>query len=377
MSDASTEQSPRLKRLLGFVARDPGNPALLADAAAAAYDDKAYDTAAELLERHAAVAPLPLTLLNLTGLVALARQRYSDAAAIFARLRADGGDDPAVKFNLAWSEAMKGAHREALDLLDDETIAASPRAPSLKIQMMHHLNLYDEALACGEALARRFPGDEALMGALATLALDAEKSELALHYARRAGSNAEGTAALGILTLGEHDVAGSLDLFEQALAKQPANPRAWVGKGLALLMSNDAAAGATAIDRGAELFGDHLGSWIASGWAHFVTGDYVKARASFERALAIDPNFAESHGGLAVLDVLAGNLDDARRRSEIALRLDRTCLGGALAKSLLLERGGHAQAAQKIRQVALSMPIGANGQTIAQALVGFSSGLRK
>ncbi|HEV2562627.1 MAG TPA: tetratricopeptide repeat protein [Rhizomicrobium sp.] len=360
-----------------FLDKDPVNLSLLSDAASAAFDEHAFDQAAALIERHAAISPLPPALANLNGVIALSQQRFGDAAAIFADLRQRGADNPALRFNLAWSKAMLCEYKDALDLLDDATVAASPRAPALKIEMMHHLNLYDEALACGQDLAARYPDNQALMGALATLALDAEKPDLAKQYAERAGDNAEGRAALGILTLGEHDTARSLEMFDEALAAQPGNPRAWVGKGLALLISGDTAAGAEAIDKGAELFNDHLGSWVASGWAHFVTGDYAKARASFERALATDPNFSESHGGIAVLDIMQGDIEAARRSAEIALRLDRKSFGGALAKSMLLDKQGNTQMAQKIREIALSTPVGPNGETIAQALVGFSSGLRK
>ncbi len=374
--EAAVQGGSRLERLLRYLESDPRNPSLLADAAAAAFDEKAFDRAADLLARHAAIAQPSADLLNLRGLVALAQQRFGDAAEIFESLRRAGGDDPVLRFNLAWAKAMTGAYEETLALLDDDAVAVSPRAPALKIQMLHHLDRLDEALATGESLAARYPANGALMGALATLAMDADKPDLALAYAQRAGDDAEGRAALGMLTLGQYDAAKSLELFDQAIARQPGNARAWVGKGLSLIASGDAKTGADAIDRGADLFRDHIGSWIASGWAHFVNGDNAKARASFERALAIDENFAESHGALAVMDIMDGKLDEAKRRSDIALRLDRNCFGGALAKTLLLERSGHAQLAQKVRDIALNTPIGPNGQTILQALAGFG-GQRK
>lgn len=373
---SQTQAGLRLERLSRFLEQDPANPALLADAASAAYEDGRLNEAAALLARRAAIGPLSPSLMNLQGLIAIAQKRFSDAAAIFAQLR-DEDDNPALRFNLAWCKALLDEYQEALDLLDDETLAASPRAPQLKIEMMHHLDLYDDALAAGEVLAQRFPENQALMGALATLALDAEKTDLARHYAERAGNNPEGQAALGMLILGAHDTETSLALFDSALAKQPNNPRAWVGRGLSLLASGDVAAASEAIDHGAELFDTHLGSWVASGWTHFVQGDYTKARAAFDRAVATDHNFAESHGGLAVLDIVEGHLDDARRRTEIALRLDKRCFGAALAKSMLLEKSGHAQMAQKIREIALSQPIGPNGETILQAMAGFGTRLRK
>src|ERR1700742_1651059 len=136
-------EKSRLQTLLGFLDRDPENLPLLADAAAAAFDEKAFDAAADLLDRHAAIAALPPNLLNLRGMVLLAQQRYADAAAVFGELRARD-DKPSLRFNLAWAKAMMGAYDEALALLDDETLSASSRAPSLKIHMMHHLGLYDD-----------------------------------------------------------------------------------------------------------------------------------------------------------------------------------------------------------------------------------------
>jgi len=358
----------RLERLQGFLERDPANLQLLGDAAAAAYDAGSYDLAAELLARIEEIAGLSEAQTNLKGMAALARGDHAAAAEVFEGLKARGVREPALDFNLAWSRAMMNDFKGALELLDDAVLAVSPRAPSLKIHAMHHLEMYDEALAAGEELAERFPGNRALMGALATLALDAEKPELAQHYAERAGDDPEAQAARGVLALGEDDTERSLALFEETIAVQPASPRAWMGKGLSLLAMGKSEEALPAIDKGAELFGDHLGSWIASGWTHFAVGDRAGARAAFERALAIDANFSESHGGLAVLDLLEGRLDDAKRRAQIAIRLDRNSLGGALASSLLLEAAGQSAMAERVRNIALNKPLTPGGRSIAQAL---------
>jgi tetratricopeptide (TPR) repeat protein len=362
------QTAPRTGQLLRFLEKDPANIALLTEAAHAAYDERAFDQAHDLLVRIAAIGQLPPSLINLNGLVGMAQQRYADAAAAFGRMRMEGHDAPAVRFNLAWAKAMLGAWAEASDLLDDDAIAASPRGPALKIEVMHHLEQYEDALEVGSELAQRFPSDQRLMGALATLAIDAEKPELARLYAKRGGDNPEASAALAVLMLGGHEADESLPLFERVIIQQPENARAWVGKGLALLSQGKADEGAKALDRGAALFEDHLGSWIAAGWAHFIAGDRTGARVAFERALQADENFSETHGGLAVLDLLEGKADSAKQRADIALRLDRNSFGGALAKSLLLEAAGDTKAAQRIRDVAMTTPIGPQGQTIAQVL---------
>lgn len=365
------QQSTTLERILGFLDQDPANTALLTDAASLAFDTGKFELARQLIEKHAELKPLPANLVNLQGVIAISQEQYKEAIEILGGLRTQGVDAPGLRFNLAWAHAMTGSWQESLDMLDDESVAASAGGPLLKIQMLHHLGRLDDALACGQSLADRYPRDKALMGALSSVAIDAEKTDLALEYAERAGDNPEGQAALGILAMNEQNVLGSLSLFEGALQKDPRNARALVGKGLGLLSSGDTQGGTEALDRGAELFRTHIGSWVAAGWAHFIARDYPAARARFEKAMAIDPNFAETHGGVAVLDAMEGKWGEAKRECETALRLDKNCFGAALAKSLLLQHRGHPQMAEKVINIAMSTPVGPQGQTLAQMLAGF------
>ena len=375
-NDPANPQS-RLARLLSYVERDPGNLQLIADAADAALEEGEPETTAQLLERHAAISPLPPPLRNLQGLAALNCGRFEDASQVFAALHAENPDDPAIRVNLAWCKAMACDHEAASALLDDASVESVPRAAALKVQTLHHLGRLEEALAWGRRCAELHPDDEDLMSALALVAMDAEDAELARHYAARAGDSHEGLATLGMLALNEGEIEGSLELFDRALHAYPASARALLGRGLGLLTKGDPAAAAAHIDRSAEIFGDHVGSWVASGWAHFINGDYRSARASFERALAADDTFAECHGGLAVVDIAEGEVERARGRVEVALRLDRNCFSGALAKSLIVAGEGDQKTAERIRSLAMNSVVGTSGRTLAQAMAGLTAAVRK
>jgi len=364
----SSERSLRLERLLSFLSQDPHNDNLRADAASLALDERQFELAQDLLG-NAQDSPM---LLNLKGLAALGAGQFEQAATVFESLRGGGEDSPAIRFNLAWAKAMLGKFSDVEALLDDEAIATSSRAPALKVEALHHLDRHDEGLSEGTRLAELYPDNELLMGALATLAMDAGELQLARDYAARAGDAPEGLVARGMLLLDDGDPVEALDLFDQVLLKKPQSARAWIGRGLGLLACERTNEAADALEKGAQHFGDHLGSWIAAGWASFTNRDYARARSCFERARDLDANFAESHGGLAVLDILEGQLESAARQCEIALRLDRMCLGGALAKSMLLEHEGKPAAAQRIRELALSSPIGPDGKTIGAALAHFA-----
>lgn len=364
----------RLERLLPLLEADPGNLALLADAAETALAEGRPETTAELLDRYAERAPLPPRETNLAGLAALRCRQYEKAVMLFGRLADSNGGDPGVRFNLAWSRAMLQDHEGALPLLDEETVAALPQAAALKVQLLHERGDFEEAAEHGRRYLALHPDHQGLMAAMSVLALDVDDPELAARCAAGAGEHPDALSTLGTLALGEDRANEALDMFERALARNPAVPRAWVGRGLARLMSGENAAAAADIDKGAEMFGDHLGSWIAAGWAHFVAGDAAAARARFEKALELDPTFAETHGSLAVMDLLQGNAEGAAERSEIALRLDRQCYSAALAQSLLAASKGDAARAEAIRERALNTPVDASGRTIAQALARMGMG---
>lgn len=370
----SANNESRLRSLLEFLEHDPNNFQLIADAAAAAVDERDFEAAAALVDRYAGLTPLPPAMLNLKGVIAMGEKRFEEAAAAFAALREEGLDTPVIRFNLAWALTMIKDYDKALALLDGDTIAAGPRGAALKIQLLHQFERLDEALECGEALAELYPDDPSLMGALASAALDAERVDLARVYAGRAGTSHDGLTTLGLLLLDEDRAEESAAMFDRVLAGDSSNARALLGKGLGLLSKGDVEAAADRIDAAANSFGDHLGSWVAAGWVYYVKGDLATSRARFETALALDDSFAETQGALAVLDLLDDDLESARRRTEIALRLDRNCFAGALAKSMLLEREGKGKAAQKVRDAAMNFPMGPGGRTIAKSLAARGEG---
>lgn len=366
---AANAAHERLRRLTSYLQVDPANLALLADTAETALAAGDPQQADEILHRYAVLRPLPPKLLNLRGVIALYEQRFDAAAAAFAEVIATGAGDPAAGFNLAWARAMLNDYEGALAALDRCSDSALPAAAVLRIRMLHQLGRLDEALDVGRALAERFPAEAGLMGALAIVAMDSDKPALAATYARRGGEDPDALATLGMLDLDADRLDQARGRFDRALAASPDSARALLGKGLDLMIEGRPGAAADRLDRAAALFDTHLGSWIAAGWAHFLAGDLTGGRASFERALARDDRFAEAHGGLAVLDIAEGRLAEGGRRMEVALRLDRDCLSGALAKVMLLDRSGRSDVAARIRDIALNRPLDPSGRTLAQAMV--------
>jgi len=365
----SSEQD-RLARLLEFLAHDRGNKNLILDATEAALDAHNPDQAEALLSRLEPTEAAEDRAINLAGLVALRQGRSAEAIGLFTRLL-ERSNEAGPRLNLAWAHLLARDYGSVLAVLDNAVVASDPLALRLRVRALHHLGRLDEALALGDQLADAQIHDSALFGALSQVALDANDTERGRAYAMLATDQPDGAATLGMLALGEGDAAAARSLFDKALAGQPGHARATIGRGL-LLLQSDATAAAVELERGAELFGNHLGSWIAAGWARFIAGDTAGARRDFERARAIDDTFSEVHGGLAMLAILDGDLDSAREEMRVALRLDGQSLGGRLAQMALLEQAGKPDAAAAILRKALEAPLGLDGRTLLQSLTGLS-----
>ena len=363
----SPTESGRLKRLLQYLESDPNNAALLNDAAETALAEGQPKIARDLLERSSRRAPLTGAQQGLAGLAAMRDNDFAAAGQIYEKLLEASPSDASIRFNLAWSWAMTKNLKGALALLDQATTAALPQAAMLHVQLLHDQGEFEAAAEQASLHLTQHPDHPGLLGAVSVLAIDNEDVELARRCAEKAGDNPDALTTLGTLALGEQDPR-ALDMFSAALGKNPHAPRAWVGKGLAEMAAGDHAAAARDIRHGAEMFSEHVGSWIAAGWAQLLVRDLAASRASFDRALALDHNFAESHGSLAVLNILEGRHEEAQRQADTALRLDPKSFSAALARALLLQARGNADAARAIVERALNTPVDGRGLTIAAAI---------
>lgn len=364
---SATAATARVERLLSFLDADPDNLGLLADAANAAFDANGFALCDELLDRYAARAALPPALVHLRGLAALSQHRFDAALREFAPLLATH-DDGTIRYNAAYAAAMLGRFDEALGMLDDATLAGVPHAIPLKLRALHHLGRLDDTIALGRLHIDRPGASPELYGALATALFDAANLDDARRCAEHAADTVDGLTVRGLLALDDASIDDARELFRHALALNPDSARATLGMGLAELSERRFAAACELLDQAADQLKVHAGAWTAAAWSHLFDGAPDAARTRFERAAALDRGFADAHGGLAVVCVREGRIDEAKRHAEIARRLDASCLSAALAESLLATRSGDERKADEILQAVLDRPLGPDGRTLAQAL---------
>jgi Flp pilus assembly protein TadD len=111
---------------------------------------------------------------------------------------------------------------------------------------------------------------------------------------------------------------------------------------------------------------EHLGTWHALAWAQIVTDRISDARQTLLACMDIDRNFGETHGGLAVIDILENHRESAKEHIKRALRLDKNSFSARFAESLLVQDSDPEQARQIIQEI-LSYQL-SGGQTLQDRL---------
>lgn len=368
------EMKQRLERFAGFHETDPCNAALLRDYASLALEANDCQLAASLFGKLESLAPLEGPEANAAGIAAMRAGNQEMAQQWYARALEQQPDDVNVRFNIAWSLALSGGFVEAREWLDEPLVTQLPQAAMLDLQLAHELALFDEAEPRLLRYLELHPDYPPLNAVASVLAMDLDRPDLAREAAMKAGDHPDALATSGTLELGERNLEEARQRFERSLALRAHNPRADIGLGLVELASGNPAAAAKWLDLGAEKFRDHLGSWLAAGWAYFIAGDIEQAEARFATALAHDDTFGEAHGSMAVVELLRGRVDEAKRRIEVARRLDRQAFSTAMASILWEQSHGSPERAEQIFRIALAQPIGMGGGTLVEELIRANTG---
>jgi tetratricopeptide (TPR) repeat protein len=165
------------------------------------------------------------------------------------------------------------------------------------------------------------------------------------------------------------DIAAAQVSFEDVLAAHPQLGRGWLGLGLTKLQRSRVQDAITDLQRAAQCLPDHIGTWHALAWTHLLQGDAIASRAIFERALALNRNFAETHGGLAAVAALQGRTKDAHASIRRALKLDSQTMSVRYARIVLLQRAGRHREAQAVLDDVLDRPAPDGGAPLRDRVV--------
>jgi Tfp pilus assembly protein PilF len=329
-----------LERIERYLASDPGNTLLLVKALDLCLALGHIDAARRYADAALLLSPGDPLIQNRHGNVLIAQGKLEEAAQVFEALLQQTAD-ASIAFNLAFVRYRQGRHAPARDALQPYMQAGDVSAPAvtLFVRILHHLG---DFAAARELVQRQMPrcGADAEFLAAASLLLfdDGQLQEAQRLSSAALASGARPLEALvvaGSLALGRDDASTATALLKEALAISPADGRSWAGLGMASLLNGDTVLAKEQLERAAANLPMHIGTLHALGWCQIVRGELADAQQTFHKALALDRNFGESHGGLAVVHALQGKKSEAEEGVQRALRLDPEGLSARYAEMVL------------------------------------------
>lgn len=345
----------RLARLLDFLRQDFANESLLADALQLAIDTQDLIHGQALLEHvrnHVIRAP---TICALTSHMALILGDHA-AAAEYGDVAINSGiQHPAVRYNAAYGFFYRGNYNRTAQILNPlcaDEMECSAATLVLQARALHHLQRIDEALSLMKRAVQQFPDDHEATGLQALLLCDAGESKLALDIAlqtlEKNPNQLDALLACGSVHLEQGSNVAASKTYLHTVNIHPQCGRAWSGLAQIEFSEMDFTTAETHLDTAVKLMPDHIGTWHLLAWIYILRDDSVRARAALEKSYELDRNFGETHGGFAVVDVLDGHHDQARKGIRRALKLNRNSMSALYAEFLLLTKNGKSKEAQQL-----------------------------
>ena len=353
--NSSSVESPALQRLEQHLKLDPANPNLLADAIDLSLALGKPDIARKHADSALALRRDDPFVAYRHGNVLIAEGKLDEAAAVFEALSARMAD-PSVAHNLAFVYFRQGRHQQARSVLEPLVASSevTPLVVTLYLRVLHHLREIKQAVEMAQRHAARCAADADFLAVASLLCFDGDQPQLAQRYSDAALASGrrllEAVVVAGSLALARDDGPAAARLFGEALSIAPADGRSWSGLGMASLLQGDLDAAADQLERAVFHMPGHIGSWHALGWCRILRRELALARECFEKTLALDRNFGESHGGLAVVNALDGRVAEAQDEVKLALRLDPQGLSAKYAQMVM---SGDAADPERFKRLAL------------------------
>lgn len=336
----------RLQRLLQFLDYDPNNVNLLLQTLELAIESGNASTADTLVahvdshginvpEVHAQLAHLLL----LMGSFAAAAKRGDKAIQA-------GIDHPVVIYNTAVAHFYSEAFIEADTLLGRLTPLddCSRDALCLHARTLHHLEQPLDAATLAERALAENPGDIELMGLLALLRYESDDNTAALDLAYEVLAEDPNQLDALIACASANFELGRIEPARKAwhhtTEVHPDCGRAWSGLGLLEFNEMELEQAKIHLTLAVKYMPNHIGTWHLLAWVYILENNSLEARAALNASLELDRNFAETHGGLAVVDVMDGHEDSARLSMRRAMKLNTQGFAVYFAELLLLKRAG-------------------------------------
>jgi len=149
--------------------------------------------------------------------------------------------------------------------------------------------------------------------------------------------------------------AQGIAAYQQALALEPNNARAYVRWGRALYFQGNTAEAVSQCTQAANLDDQNAEAYAHLGRAYDWDGQYDEALRACQWAVTLDDRYAEGHAFLAEVYADLGQLDQALTQARRAVELDHNCAEAHTCLGFVLLKQGQKEAALSAYQEAVRL----------------------
>jgi len=267
--------------------------------------------------------------------------RASDAIAVLRSIASDDGhpEGVAARLRMAAIDYNAGRRAEANKAVD--AVLAEPDAPpdahiaKARMLLLDDGNVVDAERHARQAIAadRSLPAAHYTLGLVALRKQDPKAAEAAFLDVLKLNPRA-GAAQLQLarLQLARGDAAGALNAAEQAARQLPNDHEAAVLVSRSLRAQGDLPRAERELAARIAKTPDVAALHLEMGELGLQRGRSAEARASFERALRLDPSLHDAKVGLITADVAERNLEAAARRVADGAAARHTTRGSSFSR---------------------------------------------
>ena len=333
--------SQELMQLLDYLNADLENVSLRLSIFDLALRDRQYKIAREQIDYLLQLEPSHLDWKFRQAVVLLEQREYESAKRIFISLVDANFQVEEATYFLGRIAYDTEQYHDVVNLLMPLSGQQSFPVEALIILLrgFHQQGQFENALALFAQKTVQGYVNAAAYSVASIIAFDAHaynEAKLWASMALQDNSQAyEALVTLGLLGLLAKDPQQARQFLKPAQQLNQHDGRVWLALGVAALFEHNVEQGLDCLQKATTYLPFHLGAWNALGWCHFVLRDLEAAKESFQHALELDRNFAESHGGYAVILATQGAHDLAQKHIQLAQKLDRNNLSARYAQAVL------------------------------------------
>lgn len=361
MDPQTFAQPDRLARLTELLQRDPTNTLLLADVADAALAAGIFRDAELHIEAGICEEGATAAWLFRKSRLRIAQRRLEEARVLLNKLKQTVAPDPAIDHDLAYICFLDGDFAACAQMLEPWLApktgadAAVGAIQALWLRAKHHQDGLQEAWAWIEASGTASLAPVAA-GVASLIAADLEQMAAADAMSSAALQadpyHAEALVARACVALAARQMPQARALLGRVTRKHPHQARAWSTLGFLDLLEMNPAGSHSDFTKALELAPRDLASLIGQGWACILQNDLERAAQAFKAAVEIDSEYAEGHGGLAVVSALTGYHAVSAEHADRARKLQPGSVAARYAQALAT---GNADGLKGVQRIAAQL----------------------